>query len=254
MFGRQQNDAGGIAGLGSLSQGTGAGIPGSSALGGAAASSRAQHSAPAADGRPRRSAGRIAALVAGWALFIGGFAAGGWAIYELMSYGSCASGGPYVSARECAPGTGLKIMSIFGSTFAVLIGTGLIGSWRAASAAWGVLFTGLGAMFIFGMALGPDADLPSMKAVGFGVGGLFLLMGLPGLWAAVRPPTGRERRQVRIRGAYGTELSVDRPEDGGPAAVVMANVAAQPGADAGGFVPPYPGWPNPPQGPAKDLR
>lgn len=250
MFGRQNSDAGGIAGLGSLSQGShGTGIPGSSTLGGAAPSSGAASAAPDAGGRPRRSAGRIAALLAGWVLMLGGFAAGGWAIYELMSYGTCASGGPYVSARECAPDTGLKIMSIFVSTFAVLIGTGLIGTWRAAVGVWGITFAGLGALFIY-MGYGPEASgLAAEQAVGAGVGGLFLLMGLPGLWLALRPTTGRERRQTRIRGPYGTELSVDAPEDGGPAPIVMAN----PPAGGPGFTPPYPGWPNPPQSP-KELR
>ena len=65
------------------------------------------------------------------------------------------------------------------------------------------------------------------QAVGFGVGGLFLLMGLPGLWEAVRPRTAVEKRQITIRGAYGTQLSVNRPEDGGPAAVVMAQPPRQ---------------------------
>ena len=251
MFGRQRDDAGGIAGLGSLSQGThGTGLPGGAPPGSAAPSDRVSASAAEAERGSPRSARRAARLAAGWALYLGGFAVGAWAIYELTSYGTCSSGEMYVATRECAPDTGLKIMSIFVSTFAVLIGMGLIGSWRAAIGAWGILFTGLGAMFVY-MGVGPDSNEASMQAVGLGVGGLFLLMGLPGLWEAVRPRSSRERRQIRIRGAYGTEVSVDAPEDGGPAPVVMANVKAD--SSAGGFTPPYPGWPNPPQAP-KQLR
>ncbi len=68
-----------------------------------------------------------------------------WALFDLVRFGSCASGGPYVSARECAPGTGWKIMGMIASVFGVLIGVGIAGSARAGLAAWGLGFTGLAA-------------------------------------------------------------------------------------------------------------
>lgn len=38
-------------------------------------------------------------------------------IYHLVRTGSCASGGPYVSARPCPSGTGLRILALIGSIF-----------------------------------------------------------------------------------------------------------------------------------------
>ncbi|MBJ7473101.1 MAG: hypothetical protein JHD16_17480, partial [Solirubrobacteraceae bacterium] len=93
-------------------------------------------------------------ITIGWALLLGCLGYAGWAIYELMSYGTCASGGPYVSARECAPGTGLKIVGITLSVFGVLLGIALIGSSRAALAAWGLTFGGIGGLFVY-LGFGP---------------------------------------------------------------------------------------------------
>lgn len=158
-------------------------------------------------------------IALGWAFIFGALAYAGWAIYELASFGSCASGGPYVSMRECADGTETKIIGIMGSVFVVLVGVALAGSWRAAAAAWGLTFTGGGVMFFAG-AFGPDSEQLLVPFTVCGV--IFLAMGLPGLWEAVRPKTRTERRQRKIRGPYGVELTVDAPEDGGPAPIVMA--------------------------------
>jgi len=38
-------------------------------------------------------------------------------IYELVRVGSCASGGPYLSARPCPSGTGLRIVALIGAIF-----------------------------------------------------------------------------------------------------------------------------------------
>jgi len=45
-----------------------------------------------------------------------------YSIYSLGHIGTCASGGPYVSARPCPPGTGLKIMLIFAAVIGGLAG------------------------------------------------------------------------------------------------------------------------------------
>lgn len=45
-----------------------------------------------------------------------------YSIYSLGHIGTCASGGPYVSARPCPPGTGLKIMLIFAAIVGGLVG------------------------------------------------------------------------------------------------------------------------------------
>jgi hypothetical protein len=48
-----------------------------------------------------------------------------WALYHLVRTGTCASGGPYVSARPCPSDTGAKILGLTGSIFTLLIGGGI---------------------------------------------------------------------------------------------------------------------------------
>lgn len=149
-----------------------------------------------------------------------------WALFDLVRFGSCASGGPYVSARECAPGTGWKIVGTMGAIVGVLIGVAITGSGRAGLAAWGVGFVGLAAMFLvasFGPAAGPD----NMPGMGIGMGAMFGLMGLPGLLLAMAPRSRAERRAITLQGPYGTGMSVRAPEDGGPAGIVQATVPTQ---------------------------
>lgn len=64
-----------------------------------------------------------------WAMTIAGLALCGGAVvafdsglYNLVHTGTCASGGPYVSARPCPPGTGWHVASLVGGIFAGLIG------------------------------------------------------------------------------------------------------------------------------------
>lgn len=163
-----------------------------------------------------------------------------WALFDLVRFGSCASGGPYVSARECAPGTGWKIMGLIGSVFGVLIGVGIAGSARAGLAAWGVGFTGLAATFLvasFGPAAGPD----NMPGLGIGMGAMFGLMGLPGLVAAMAPRTKADQRAITLQGPYGTGMNVRAPEDGGPAPIVTATAPTE--------MPSFPGFEAPKQQP-----
>lgn len=129
-------------------------------------------------------AGRMRTLI-GMAMIAAGVLLSAWALYELVRIGSCASGGPYVSARECPPGTGLKIFAIMGGIFLTLIGAFVVPGVAIAGVAWGLGFTMLGAAFLvaaFGPAAPPEAD-SSLQWVGALVGGMFLLMGLPGLFA-----------------------------------------------------------------------
>jgi hypothetical protein len=64
-------------------------------------------------------------VVLGVALIVGGVAVFGYSTYGLIDIGTCASGGPYVSARECPEGTGTLIVSMFPATLVVLAGVGL---------------------------------------------------------------------------------------------------------------------------------
>ena len=67
-------------------------------------------------------------VVLAFALVIGAFMLGAWSIHEVVQIGTCASGGPYVSARPCPKGTELKILAIFGAVGLLLAG---MAAWAA---------------------------------------------------------------------------------------------------------------------------
>jgi hypothetical protein len=58
----------------------------------------------------------------GAALMLVSVAVVGFSIYKLAKTGTCASGGPYVSARECPAGTELYILAIFPGVIGFLLG------------------------------------------------------------------------------------------------------------------------------------
>ena len=66
--------------------------------------------------------------VVGLALMVGGVAGFAFCLYELVKTGTCASGGPYVSARPCPAGTGAYIGGVIGGVFAFLIGGAMFAS------------------------------------------------------------------------------------------------------------------------------
>lgn len=127
----------------------------------------------------------VVRTIVGMAMIAAGVLLAAWALYELIRIGTCASGGPYVSARECPPGTGTKILAIFGAVVLTLAGAAITPGVAIAGVAWGLGFTLMGAAFLvaaFGPAAPPQAD-SSLQWVGGLVGGTFLLMGAPGLLA-----------------------------------------------------------------------
>ena len=67
-----------------------------------------------------------AKTVLGAVLVLGGIGAGVYCVVELTQIGTCASGGPYVSARECPPGTEWYILGIFPSVISTLVGGWLL--------------------------------------------------------------------------------------------------------------------------------
>jgi hypothetical protein len=97
---------------------------------------------------------------------------------KLMDIGTCASGGPYVSARQCPDGTGSRMLILTGAIFAYTIA--LIASGQGMFF-FGLIFCALAGVFVRG---GITDD--SFGAVGFGVGGLFAIMGLIPLVMAIR--------------------------------------------------------------------
>jgi hypothetical protein len=64
----------------------------------------------------------------GLALMVGGVAGLAYCIVELASIGTCASGGPYVSARECPAGTEGYIIGMFPAIIGFLVGAGIFAS------------------------------------------------------------------------------------------------------------------------------
>jgi hypothetical protein len=60
--------------------------------------------------------------VIGLGLMIVGVAGFALCLYELVKTGTCASGGPYVSARECPSSTPYYIVGVIGGVFVFLLG------------------------------------------------------------------------------------------------------------------------------------
>jgi hypothetical protein len=58
----------------------------------------------------------------GLALMVAGVAALGFGLYHLAKTGTCASGGPYVSARPCPSSTGWYVGALLAGIFAFLAG------------------------------------------------------------------------------------------------------------------------------------
>ncbi len=53
-------------------------------------------------------------LVIGFVIAVGGYVGVFWGLYQLSKIGSCASGGPYVSARECPSGVPFFVLALLG--------------------------------------------------------------------------------------------------------------------------------------------
>lgn len=118
-----------------------------------------------------------------------------YSLYQVLQIGTCASGGPYVSARECPDAAGRIIVTLVVSVFVGLIGTAIWGSRgpapgseerggssgnviSAGIVAWSGLFLGGGLTCLWAV-LGPDADPgPGAKVAGIVVGVVFIPMGL----------------------------------------------------------------------------
>ena len=64
-------------------------------------------------------------VLLGLALMVAGVAGLAYCIVELANIGTCASGGPYVSARECPAGIENYIIGIFPSVIGFLAGAGV---------------------------------------------------------------------------------------------------------------------------------
>lgn len=62
----------------------------------------------------------------GLLLVLGGVAGFGLCLVELMNTGTCASGGPYVSARPCPANTEYYAIGMFPAVISALAGIGVL--------------------------------------------------------------------------------------------------------------------------------
>ena len=128
-------------------------------------------------------------------------------LYELIHTGTCASGGPYVSARECPPGTGWHVLSLMGGIFGGLIGIAVYTArgegGRPArvplgAIMWALLFCSIAAVALLG-AFGPantGEDGVRIMAIVFGF--VFIPMGLAPVAMAWGAKAAGEHLKVKL--------------------------------------------------------
>jgi hypothetical protein len=111
------------------------------------------------------------------AILLASLGAMAYGIVGLTETGTCASGGPYVSARECPDGTGMTVLLVSAGAAVYCIAT-IVAAFRSFSAGifwFGLLFTVLGATFIYAELSG---RVNGGGGVGWFLGGLFGFMGI----------------------------------------------------------------------------
>jgi Short C-terminal domain len=154
-----------------------------------------------------------------------------YSLYQVLQIGTCASGGPYVSARQCPDSAGKIIVTLVLSVFIGLIGTAI---WAARGpapgsgggggssgnvisagiVAWSGLFLG-GGLTCLWAALGPDADPgPGAKTAGIIIGAIFIPMGLIPLIGMLVGARSK-LKQRRASGAAGLGSAAPAPSGGG---------------------------------------
>jgi hypothetical protein len=167
----------------------------------------------------------------GFGLIACGWIVLGYAIYQLLQIGTCASGGPYEVARECPDGTARVGLMIPAGLIALLVGVAIYAGRGSAPGSSGSarnelivlwLWTGIFWSIAAGCFLGvwgPDANPgPGGKLGGLIVGFLFVPMGAGGLLTLKLRGRGRDPQQVRpavarLAGAasrFGGAEAVDR--------------------------------------------
>jgi hypothetical protein len=108
-----------------------------------------------------------------------------WSIYHLMRTGSCASGGAYVIANPCPPGTGWHVLGLLGSIVLSLAGAFVARSMTLGILWFGLLFLIIGAAALV-VAWGPASPPQSKDTGGVVMGIVFIaVMGIPPIAAAI---------------------------------------------------------------------
>jgi hypothetical protein len=138
----------------------------------------------------------------GAGLFAFCWAVTAYAIFQLLQIGTCASGGPYVSARQCPAGTERVILALVGAIFLYFVAAAIYATRGPAPGSRGDPDAGLTILFFwtglfwslavgcFLAVWGPDANPgPGGDVGGLIVGFMGLIMGAGGLLFV-----GRRRR------------------------------------------------------------
>lgn len=148
--------------------------------------------------------------VLGMGLFAFCWVAIGYSIFQLLQIGTCASGGPYVSARECPDGIERLIFSITGGIFAMFLAAGIYAGRGAPPGSerkprngvmvvwfWTGIFWSLAVGGFLGV-WGPEANSgPGGELGGLIVAFMGLVMGAGGFLAIGRPGRKRDPQSVR---------------------------------------------------------
>ena len=164
------------------------------------------------------------------ALFAFCWVAVGYGINQLLQVGTCASGGPYVVARECPDGIEHLMFALIGGVFGLFVAAGIYLSrgtppggpppQNAGIIIW--FWTGLFWSLAVGCFLGvwgPDANPgPGGKEGGLIVGFMGLIMGAGGLLAVdfnrrARKPEKRRAMATRLAGAASRFAPAANPVD-----------------------------------------
>ena len=190
-----------------------------------------------------------------------------YSLFQMLQIGTCASGGPYQTARECPSGIEVYFAGLFGGIIFGLIGTAVwggrgpfpgtydkeamgAGAMRVGGTgllAWGVFFSVTGLVALYG-AFGTDDPGPGAKSGGAIVGVVFLLMGVPALIGVVGGALGRGRamRKLDPEGVASRPGSAPSPA-GGPSsgATTIEGLGSFGGGSSAAAKPGGPVWPTP---------
>jgi putative oligomerization/nucleic acid binding protein len=167
-----------------------------------------------------------------------GFAGAGvftYALVHVMKIGTCASGGPYVSARPCPAGTGGWILLLTGGIIVCVIAM-IAGAGTGASLLiWSALFLASGVGMLVYALTGHNVSAGA-KTAGYTVGGVFIPMGgIPLVYVIYNwfRSMGADRLKKRSKQADATVSRIDELERFGfNQAKVKITYAVQPLDDA----------------------
>jgi hypothetical protein len=123
--------------------------------------------------------------IIGFAMVIAGGLLMAVGLNALFSIGTCASGGPYISANPCPAGTGGHVFELMGGIILATFGIIVSGSFAIS---FGGFFTGVGAYSLAHVLT--TNDLPAgATTAGEIIGVTFLLIGVPALLGGLRSAT-----------------------------------------------------------------